>query len=175
MSKYFTKILAIVMVLATLVTMFAVPASAAGSYPMTCYIYYKNESGATVATTKTFSMNAADTSAQQTKYYSPTVSGYALKNSSDSYVTYAMMDKSFPASHYVRNGTATYTVYYVKTASSTITYQYEDRSGTAAPTKTVTGKEGASFTVTSPTVTGYTPNRSSVSGTYGDGNHSVYY
>lgn len=89
---------------------------------MTCYIYYKNESGATVATTKTFSMNAADTSAQQTKYYSPTVSGYALKNSSDSYVTYAMMDKSFPASHYVRNGTATYTVYYVKTASSTITY-----------------------------------------------------
>ena len=32
-----------------------------------------------------------------------------------------------------------------------------------------------SFTVTSPTVTGYTPNRSSVSGTYGDGNHSVYY
>ena len=109
------------------------------------------------------------------RYYSPTVSGYALKNSSDSYVTYAMMDKSFPASHYVRNGTATYTVYYVKTASSTITYQYEDRSGTAAPTKTVTGKQGASFTVTSPTVTGYTPNRSSVSGTYGDGNHSVYY
>lgn len=53
MSKHFTKILAIVMVLATLVTMFAVPASAAGSYPMTCYIYYKNESGATVATTLT--------------------------------------------------------------------------------------------------------------------------
>ena len=52
-------------------------------------------------------MNAADTNAQQTKYYSPTVSGYVLKNSSDSYVTYAMMDKSFPASHYVRQGSAT--------------------------------------------------------------------
>lgn len=175
MKKHFSRVLAMVLVLVTLVATFAVPASAAGSYPMSCSIYYKDESGKQVATTKTFSMNAADTNAQQTKYYSPTVSGYALKNSSDSYVTYAMMDKSFPASHYVRNGTATYTVYYVKTASSTITYQYEDRSGTAAPTKTVTGKQGASFTVTSPTVTGYTPNRSSVSGTYGDGNHSVYY
>ena len=175
MKKHFSRVLAMVLVLVTLVATFAVPASAAGSYPMSCSIYYKDESGKQVATTKTFSMNAADTTAQQTKYYSPTVSGYALKNSSDSYVTYAMMDKSFPASHYVRNGTATYTVYYVKTASSTITYQYEDRSGTAAPTKTVTGKQGASFTVTSPTVTGYTPNRSSVSGTYGDGNHSVYY
>ena len=175
MKKHFTKITAMLLVVISLVSLCVVPAAAAGSYPMSCSIYYKDESGKTVATTKTFTMNAADTSAQQTKYYSPTVSGYALKNSSDSYVTYAMMDKSFPASNYVRNGTATYTVYYVKTASSTITYQYEDRSGTAAPTKTVTGKEGASFSVTSPTVTGYTPNRTTVSGTYGDGNHSVYY
>ena len=175
MRKHFSKIIAMLLVVITLVSLCVVPAAAAGSYPMNCSIYYKDESGKTVATTKTFSMNAADTTAQQTKYYSPSVSGYALKYSSDSYVTYAMMDKSFPASHYVRQGSATYTVYYVKTASSTITYQYEDRSGTAAPTKTVTGKEGASFTVTSPTVTGYTPNRSSVSGTYGDGNHSVYY
>ena len=175
MKKHFTKITAMLLVVISLVSLCVVPAAATGSYPMNCSIYYKDESGKTVATTKTFSMNAADTNAQQTKYYSPTVSGYALKYSSDSYVTYAMMDKSFPASNYVRQGSATYTVYYVKTASSTITYQYEDRSGTAAPTKTVTGKEGASFTVTSPTVTGYTPNRSSVSGTYGDGNHSVYY
>ena len=52
MSKHFTKILAIVMVLATLVTMFAVPASAAGYY-MACTIYYKDEAGNQVATTKT--------------------------------------------------------------------------------------------------------------------------
>ena len=153
MRKHFSKIIAMLLVVITLVSLCVVPAAAAGSYPMNCSIYYKDESGKTVATTKTFSMNAADTTAQQTKYYSPSVSGYALKYSSDSYVTYAMMDKSFPASHYVRQGSATYTVYYVKTASSTITYQYEDRSGTAAPTKTVTGKEGDSFTVISPTST----------------------
>ena len=88
MKKHFSRVLAMVLVLVTLVATFAVPASAAGSYPMSCSIYYKDESGKTVATTKTFSMNAADTTAQQTKYYSPTVSGYALKNSSDSYVTY---------------------------------------------------------------------------------------
>ena len=175
MKKHFSRLLAITLVLATLAAMLAVPVSAAGSYPMNCYIYYKDENGNQVASTKTWSMNAADTDAQAIKYYSPSVAGYVLKYSSDSYVTYSMMDKSFPASHYVRNGSATYTVYYVKTASSTITYQYEDRSGTAAPTKTVTGKQGASFTVTSPTVTGYTPNRTSVTGTYGDGNHTVYY
>ena len=67
MSKHFTKILAIVMVLATLVTMFAVPASAAGYY-MACTIYYKDEAGNQVATTKTFSMNAADTTAQNKQY-----------------------------------------------------------------------------------------------------------
>ena len=174
MKKHFSRVLAMVLVLVTLVATFAVPASAAGSYPMSCSIYYKDESGKQVATTKTFSMNAADTTAQQTKYYSPTVSGYILKNSSDSYVTYAMMDKSFPASHYVRQGSATYTVYYVKAASSTIYYNYSS-GGTAAATKTVTGKQGASFTVTSPTITGYTPNKSSVSGTYGSGSHVVTY
>ena len=137
MKKHFSRVLAMVLVLVTLVATFAVPASAAGSYPMSCSIYYKDESGKTVATTKTFSMNAADTTAQQTKYYSPTVSGYVLKYSSDSYVTYAMMDKSFPASHYVRQGSATYTVYYVKAASSTIYYNYSS-GGTASATTTVT-------------------------------------
>ena len=174
MRKHLTKILSLLLVAVTLVSMFAIPASAAGSYPMTCYIYYKDESGATVATTKSWTMNAADTTAQQTKYYSPSVSGYSLKNSSDSYVTYAMMDKSFPASHYVRNGSATYTVYYVKNASSSIYYNYAN-GGTAYTTKTVSGKPGTSFTVTSPSITGYTPNKSSVTGTYGSASHVVTY
>ena len=174
MRKHLSKLLALLLVAVTLVGTFAVPASAAGSYPMSCSIYYKDESGNTVATTKTWSMNAADTTAQQTKHYSPSVSGYSLKNSSDSYVTYSMMNKSFPASNYVRNGTATYTVYYVKNASSTIYYNYSS-GGTAATTKTVSGKPGSSFTVTSPTITGYTPNKSSVTGTYGSGSHVVTY
>ena len=86
MRKHFSKIIAMLLVVITLVSLCVVPAAAAGSYPMNCSIYYKDESGKTVATTKTFSMNAADTTAQQTKYYSPSVSGYALKYSSDSYV-----------------------------------------------------------------------------------------
>ena len=175
MKKHFSRLLALVLILATLAAMIAVPASAAGSCPMTCYIYYKDEDGNQVASTKSWTMNAADTTAQATKHYSPSVSGYVLKYSSDSYVTYEMMDKSFPPSHYVRNGSATYTVYYVKMASSTINYLFEDRSGTAAPSKTVSGKQGSSYTVTSPAVTGYTPNRSSVTGTYGGGDQTVYY
>ncbi|MGM9681139.1 MAG: InlB B-repeat-containing protein, partial [Eubacteriales bacterium] len=163
------------MVIAALTTMFAVPASAAYNYPMSCSIYYKDESGNTLATTKTFSVNAADADTQTTKYYSPSVSGYSLKNSSDSYVTYSMMDKYFPASNYIRNGTATYTVYYVKNESSVINYKFGNSGRTAAASKTVTGKPGSSFTVTSPSVTGYTPNKSSVTGTYGDGEHIVYY
>ena len=173
MKKYLSRIIAIVIVVATLVTMFAVPASAAGYY-MACTIYYKDESGVQVATTKTFSMNAADTTAQNKQYASPSVSGYTLKNSSDAYVTYLMMDKSFGSSHYTREGSATYTVYYVKNASSSIYYNYAN-AGTAYPTKTVSGRPGNSFTVTSPTITGYTPNKSSVTGTYGSGSHVVTY
>lgn len=175
MKKYLSKIFSVVMLVAMLVVVCAIPAAAEYNYPMNCTIYYKDESGKQVAATKTFTINATDTAAQSKKYYSPSVSGYALKNSGDSYVTYTMMDKSFPMSHYERQGSATYTVYYVKTASSTITYKYDGRSGTAAPTKNVTGKEGAGFTVSSPVIIGYTPNQNFVSGTYGDGNHTVYY
>lgn len=41
MKKHFSRVLAMVLVLVTLVATFAVPASAAGSYPMSCSIYYK--------------------------------------------------------------------------------------------------------------------------------------
>ena len=173
MRKHFSKIIAMLLVVITLVSLCAIPASAAGYY-MACSIYYKDESGNQVATTKTFSMNAADTTAQNKQYASPSVSGYTLKNSSDAYVTYLMMDKTFGSSHYTREGSATYTVYYVKNASSSIYYNYAN-AGTAYPTKTVSGRPGNSFTVTSPTITGYTPNKSSVTGTYGSGSHVVTY
>ena len=87
MRKHLSKLLALLLVAVTLVGTFAVPASAAGYY-MACTIYYKDESGNQVATTKTFSMNAADTTAQNKQYASPSVSGYSLKNSGDAYVTY---------------------------------------------------------------------------------------
>ena len=45
MKKHFSRILAMLLVVVTLVATFAVPASAAGSYPMSCSIYYKDESG----------------------------------------------------------------------------------------------------------------------------------
>ena len=173
MRKHLSKFLALLLVAVTLVGTFAVPASAAGYY-MACTIYYKDESGNQVATTKTFSMNAADTTAQNKQYASPSVSGYSLKNSGDAYVTYLMMDKSFSGSHYVREGTATYTVYYVKNQSTTIYYKYSDGS-TAATSKTMTGNPNNTFSVTSPTITGYTPSKTSVSGKYGSSSQTVYY
>ena len=172
MKKHLTKIICISLVLITLVTALAIPVAA--GYPMSCTIYYKDESGNQVATTKSWSMDAADTTAQQTKHYSPSVSGYSLKNSGDSYVTYSMMSKSFPASNYVRNGSATYTVYYVKNKSTTIYYKYSDGT-TAATSKTMTGNPNNTFSVTSPTITGYTPSKTSVSGKYGSASQTVYY
>ena len=173
MKKHFSRVLAMVLVLVTLVATFAVPASAAGYY-MACSIYYKDEAGNQVASTKTFSMNAADTTAQNKQYASPSVAGYSLKNSSDAYVTYLMMDKSFGSSHYTREGSASYTVYYVKNKSTTIYYKYSDGS-TASASRTLTGNPNNTFSVTSPTITGYTPNKTSCSGKYGSASQTVYY
>ena len=44
MKKHFSRILAMLLVVVTLVATFAVPASAAGYY-MACTIYYKDEAG----------------------------------------------------------------------------------------------------------------------------------
>ena len=66
MKKHLTKIICISLVLITLVTALAIPVAAA--YPMSCTIYYKDESGNQVATTKSWSMDAADTTADKTLF-----------------------------------------------------------------------------------------------------------
>lgn len=176
MRKHFSRLLAIFLVVVTVVAVLAVPASAATmGYYMDCKIYYKSEDGATVAPTMSFSVNAAESSSQNVSYASPTIAGYSLKNDGDAVVTFGMMNKSFPASHYVRQGSATYTVYYVKNVSSTIYYVYGSSMRTAAPSKTVTGKSGDTYTVTSPNITGYTAAPLAVRGSYGGGNKTVYY
>lgn len=175
MKKHLPRVLSLMLAAITLVSVFALPASASVGYPMECTIYYKDESGNTLSAAKKFTVNANSDGANSVGYSSPSISGYSLKNSGDSFVSYSMMDKSFPASNYVRHGTATYTVYYVKNQSSVIRYKYGSSGRDAAASTTVTGKPGASFTVSSPAVTGYTPNKSTVTGTYGDGEHIVYY
>ncbi len=160
--KRMSKILAVVLVVVTLVSMAAIPASA--GYSMAITIYYKNESGAQVAPTYTTTIDAAATT--KPTWTSPTVSGYILKNSSDSVVTYAMLDKSFPASHYVRNGSGTYTVYYTDKGSKTVYYRYNHNNSDCASPKTQTGKIGSSYTIYSPTITGYKPSSTSISGTF---------
>ena len=144
-----TKVLSIILVIVTLLSLVSIPASAA----IAVTIYYKNESGAQVAPTVSTSIDAAAT--KKPTWISPTVSGYVLKNSGDSIVTYDMLDKHFPASNYVRNGTATYTVYYNDKGSKTVTYVYNHNNTQCAESKTVTGKIGSSYSITSPTVAGY--------------------
>ena len=88
-----------------------------------------------------------------------------------------MMDKYFPASNYVRQGSATYTVYYVKTYTHSVYYMYGVNTRPAATAASKTGKPGTSYSFTSPKITGYSPTQSTVSGTIGSSNSSttVYY
>ena len=172
MKKKLTKVLSLAILVATLVSVFAITAYAI--YPLECTIYYKDENGNQLADPLLFTIDASGTNIQQNKYYSPDISGYSLKNTSDAYVTYAMLDKYFPPSHYIRHGTGTYTVYYVKNQSTTIYYKYKDGS-TAAPARTVSGNPNTQFSVTSPTIAGYDPNRTSCTGYYGSASQTVYY
>lgn len=177
-KRKMTRFLAVALVILSLVSVFAVPASAASSYPMSCSIYYKDENGKQVAPTKTFSVNATLGPDQTVGYTSPTVAGYELMfPGRDSYVSYAMMDKSFPASNYVRNGSATYTVVYVPTYTHTIYYIYGASMRTAATAKTFTSAAGVVHTISSPSVTGYHPTSDSVTSTMKAQNYSeqVYY
>ena len=137
------------------------PASAAG-YPMTYRVYYVNEAGKTVApmASGSYEEGGAGVSVR-----SPEVEGYVLKDPNDAVVSSDRMEKTFPPSHYVRNGTATYTVVYTNAARMTVRYLYANGSEVAA-SRTVTGRIGESYQVTSPTVADYTPDRSVCSGTY---------
>lgn len=158
------KPLAILLVILLTVPFFAISASAVIGYPMTGNIYYVNESGTTVAPTKTFTFSASDPDSCNFAYASPSVAGYALKNNSDAVVTYSMMDKYFPASNYVRQGGASYTVVYVPTHTHTVKYLYSWGT-TCFPDAYATAKQGVAYAIYSPSKTDYTPDRSVVTGT----------
>ncbi|MBO5883290.1 MAG: InlB B-repeat-containing protein [Clostridia bacterium] len=172
MKNRFSKLFAVALIFVSLIMVLAISASA--YYGMTCTVYYKDESGKEIAPRITFTVDAGEPSQHQNGVTSPSIDGYSLKNSSDSFVSYAMMDKNFPASNYVREGTATYTVYYIKNQSTTIYFKYSDGSE-AYPSRTLSGNPSANFVTYSPSITGYSPSKTSCSGKYGSASQTVYY
>ena len=164
--KKVTKILALILAAVTLLSVMTIPTFAAYNYPMTCTVYYKNEKGKQIASPVTFTVNAAHSDASSVGVSSPSISGYVLKDSNDSYVTYEMMDKSFPASNYVRQGTATYTVVYTDTVYHYLYFVNGSTRRTIAPSATLKGTPGTYYNHIPPTVTHYTPGRTSVSGRF---------
>ena len=164
--KKVTKILALILAAVTLLSVMAIPTFAAYNYPMTCTVYYKNEKGKQIASPSTFTVNAAESKEHSRGVSSPSISGYVLKDSNDSYVTYEMMDKSFPASNYVRQGTATYTVIYTDTVYHYLYFVNGSTRRTIAPSATLKGTPGTYYNHIPPTVAHYTPGRTSVSGRF---------
>lgn len=164
--KKVTKILALILAAVTLLSVMAVPVFAEYYYPMTCTVYYKNEKGEQIASPVTFTVNAAHSDASSVGVSSPSISGYVLKDSNDSYVTYGMMDKRFPASNYVRQGTATYTVVYTDTVYHYLYFVNGSTRRTIAKSATLKGTPGTYYNYIPPTVTHYTPGRTSVSGRF---------
>ena len=155
------RLTAVWLLVGILCGLYILPASAAG-YPMTYRVYYVNEAGKTVApmASGSYEEGGAGVSVR-----SPEVEGYVLKDPNDAVVSSDRMEKTFPPSHYVRNGTATYTVVYTNAARVTVRYLYANGSEVAA-SRTVTGRIGESYQVTSPTVSDYTPDRTVCSGIY---------
>ena len=146
-----------------------IPASAGVGYYMNCTIYYKTEDG-TLLGTETGMADAANNPTFTRE--SPTFEGYVLKNPSDAVVTYEMMEKHFPASNYVRQGGASYTVIYVKAYTVTVNFLYRDGRRAASP-QAVTGKQGTSYRVDPPQIPHYRPHITFVMGVILDRDETV--
>ena len=176
MKKNAIRILSLLLVVMTLVGVISVPVSAAYSYPMEYTITYKTKSGTVLGSTKGTVDGAAETR-NALRITSPSYAGYALSNYKDSTVTGSMISWSFPASNYVRHGTGSYTVYYEPAYTATVRFLYGDSGRSAAGNKTATGKKGDQYYISSPRITGYTPNKYSVTGYFpsGDVSDTVYY
>ena len=176
MKKKAIRILSLFLVVMTLVGVISVPVSAAYSYPMNYTITYKTKSG-TVLGTNSGTVDGAAETRNALRIISSSYAGYALSNLSDSTVTGSMISWSFPASNYVRHGTGSYTVYYEPAYTATVRYLYGTSGRTASGDKTATGKKGDQYYISSPRITGYTPNKVSVTGYFPSGNVSdtVYY
>lgn len=173
MRKTSIKVLSLLLVVMTLVGVISVPVSASIGYPMNYTIYYK--AGGKIL--GQFSGSCDGTERNNVRVPSPSYDGYLLSNSKDSTVTGSMISWSFPASNYVRHGTGSYTVYYELARTATVRYMYGDSGRSAAGNKTATGKKGDQYYISSPRITGYTPNKYSVTGYYPDNDISdtVYY
>ena len=175
MKKNAIRILSLLLVVMTLVGVISLPVSAY-SYPMNYTITYKTKSGTVLGSTKGTVDGAAETR-NALRITSPSYAGYALSKSSDSVVTGSMISWNFPASNYVRHGTGSYTVYYEPAYTATVRFLYGDSGRSAAGDKTATGKKGDQYYISSPRITGYTPNKYSVTGYFpsGDVSDTVYY
>ena len=132
------------------------------TYNVTYTIYYVNDYGTEIADRFEGVVNAAS---PDMYIPSPEIEGYALIYENDSFVTFDMLTIDYPPSHYERNATGTYTVVYSRVYTVNVHYIFNDTT-TVFPSVTVSGKKGSSYSVTSPSLTGYNPNRDTVSGTF---------
>ena len=177
--KKVTKILALMLAAVTLLSVMAVPAFAEYTYTMTCTIYYVNGKGAQIASPCTFTVNAANSGSSSTGRKSPSISGYVLKNSGDSFVTYDMMNKSFPSSNYDRKGSATYTVEYTDVTFHTINFIDRATGNALARAVVLGGKPGTSYTQNCPSFPNYTATKTVASGRFSTTSRSssenIYY
>ena len=175
MKKNAIRILSLFLVVMTLVGVISLPVSAAYSYPMEYTIYYK--AGGKLLGQYNGTCDAAADIRENVRVTSPSYDGYLLSDYKDSTVTGAMISWSFPASNYVRHGTGSYTVYYEKAYTATVRYLYGNSGRSAASSKSAIGKKGDQYYISSPRITGYTPNKYSVTGYFpsGDVSDTVYY
>ena len=173
MKKVSIKVLSLLLVIMTLVGVISLPVSAEIGYPMTYTIYYK-VGGKFLGQT---SGSCDATRRNDVRVPSPSYDGYLISNYKDSTVTGSMINWNFPASNYVRHGTGSYTVYYEKAYTATVRFLYGTSGRSAAGNKTAIGKKGDQYYISSPRVTGYTPDKYSVTGYFpsGDVSDTVYY
>ena len=173
MKKVSIKVLSLLLVVMTLVGVISLPVSAEIGYPMTYTIYYK-VGGKFLGQT---SGSCDATRRNDVRVPSPSYDGYLISNYKDSTVTGSMITWNFPASNYVRHGTGSYTVYYEKAYTATVRFLYGTSGRSASGNKTATGKKGDQYYISSPRITGYTPNKFSVTGYFpgNDISDTVYY
>ena len=174
MKKNAIRILSLFLVVMTLVGVISLPVSAY-SYPMEYTIYYK--AGGKLLGQYNGTCDAAADIRENVRVTSPSYDGYLLSDYKDSTVTGAMISWSFPASNYVRHGTGSYTVYYEKAYTATVRYLYGNSGRSAASSKSAIGKKGDQYYISSPRITGYSPNKYSVTGYFpsNDISDTVYY
>ena len=170
------RILSLLLAVISLLGILGFPAAASMGYPMKYTIYYK--AGDKKLGQTDGSCDAAADIRNNVRVPSPSYNGYVLKNDSDAVVTGSMISWKFPPSHYVRHGTGSYTVYYYEKACKMVVhYAYGSSLRQATADKVAYGKRGTEYYIVSPTISGYTPTRSAVSGKYSSDSNSstVYY